>query len=61
MHTALTKIIINACRIFVKNPEGVRPFRRPVFRRVVSVKIDLVIILCAGLDWILLAQDWVQF
>jgi hypothetical protein len=47
----------NACRILVGKPEGRRPLRRPRFRWVDNMKIDLREIGWDGVDWVNLAQD----
>jgi hypothetical protein len=48
----------NACKIFVRNPEGKRPLGRPRRRWVDNIKINLRQIRWDGMDWIDLAQDW---
>jgi hypothetical protein len=47
----------NAYRIFVGNPQGMRPLGRPRRRWVDNVKMDLGEIGWDGMDWIDLAQD----
>jgi hypothetical protein len=47
----------NAYRIFVGEPEGKKPLRRPRRMREDNIKLDLREIEWGGMDWIDLAQD----
>jgi hypothetical protein len=47
----------NACRILVRKPEVRRPLRRPRFRWVHNIKMDVREIGWDGMDWNDLAQD----
>jgi hypothetical protein len=47
----------NAYRILVGQPEEKKPLGRPRRRWLNSIKIDLRVIGCDGVDWIDLAQD----
>jgi hypothetical protein len=47
----------NACRIFVRNPEGKRPLGRLRPRWVDNIIMDLREIGWDGVDWIDMAQD----
>jgi hypothetical protein len=47
----------NAYRLLVGKPEGNRPLGRPRRRRVDNIKMDLLEISWAGVDWIGLTQD----
>jgi hypothetical protein len=51
----------NEYRILVDKPEGRRPLGRPKRRWVDNIKRDLREIGLDGMDWIDLAQDWVQW
>jgi hypothetical protein len=48
-------------RVLVGRPEGKRPLRRPRRRWEDNIKIDLREIGIDGANWILLAQDRVQW
>jgi hypothetical protein len=50
----------NPYRILAGEPGEKRPLGRPRCRRVDNIKIDLREIGCDDMDWIDLAQDWVQ-
>jgi hypothetical protein len=47
----------NAYRIFVGKPEGKRPLRRPRYRWVENIKMNLREIGCGGMNWIDLARN----
>jgi hypothetical protein len=47
----------DAYRLLVRKPEGKRPLRRPSFRWVENIKIDVVEILWDGVNWIGLVHD----
>jgi hypothetical protein len=51
----------NAYRILVGKPEGKRPLGRQERRWVDDTKMDVREIGWNGVDWIDLAQDWVQW
>ena len=44
-------------RVLVGKPEGKRPFGRPRRRWEDNIKMDLQKMVCAGMEWIELAQD----
>jgi len=44
-------------RVFVKKPEGKRPFGRPRLRWEKNIKTDLHEVRCRSMGWIQLAQD----
>ena len=44
-------------RILVGKPEGKRPLRRPTYRWVDNIRMDLQEVGCGYMDWIRLAQD----
>jgi hypothetical protein len=44
-------------RLLVGNPEGKRPLRRPRYRCIDNIKMDLVEIGLSVVDWVGLAQD----
>ena len=44
-------------RILVGNPEGKRPLGRPRRRWEDNIKMNLQEVACAGMEWIMLAQD----
>jgi hypothetical protein len=48
---------MNAYKIFVGKPEGMRPLGRPRRRWVDNIKLDLREIEWVGVDWIDLVQD----
>jgi hypothetical protein len=50
----------NAYRILVGKPEGKRPLGRPRRRWYYNIKMNLRGIRLSGMDWINVAQDWVQ-
>jgi hypothetical protein len=56
-HVARMRGKRNECWIFVGKPEGRRPLRRPRFRWVDNIKMDLREIGWVGMDCIDLAQD----
>jgi len=45
-------------RVLVGKPEGVGPLGRPRHRWKDNIKMDLREVVCEGIDWIDLAQDW---
>jgi hypothetical protein len=53
----LSKNFVNAYRILVGMPEGMRPLGRPIRRWVDNIKMDLREIGRDGMDWIYLAQN----
>jgi hypothetical protein len=46
-----------AYRLVLGKPEGKRPLRRPRYRWIDNIKIDLVEIESDNMDWIIRAQD----
>jgi hypothetical protein len=48
---------IGIYRVLVGKPEGKRPLWRPRLRWEDNSKMDLQKVVCAGVDWIELAQD----
>jgi hypothetical protein len=44
-------------RVLVGKPEGKRPLGRPRLLWEDNIKIDLLEVVCGGLDWIELAED----
>jgi hypothetical protein len=48
-------------RVLVGRPEGKRPLGRPRHRWEDNIKMDLREIGIGGVNWIQLAQDWVQW
>ena len=44
-------------RVLVGKPEGKRPLGRPSRRWEGSIKMDLQVVGCGGIDWIKLVQD----
>jgi hypothetical protein len=47
----------NVCMLLVRKAKGKRPLRRPRFRWVDNINMDLVGIECSGVGWICLAQN----
>jgi hypothetical protein len=47
----------NAYRLLVGKPEGRRPLRRPRYRWLHNIRMDLVEVGWGDVDWIGLAQD----
>ena len=45
-------------RALVGKPEGKRPLGRPRRRREDNLKMDIQEVVCVGMDWIDLDQDW---
>jgi hypothetical protein len=45
-------------RVLVWKHEGKRPLGRPRRRWEDNIKIDLQVVVCGGIDWIDLVQDW---
>jgi hypothetical protein len=52
---------INTCRTVVGKPKGKRTFERSRNRWENHITMDLKEIRCEGVDWILLAQERVQW
>jgi hypothetical protein len=47
----------NSYRLLVGKSEGKRPLGRPRYRWVDNIEMELLEIVCGGVDWIGLAQD----
>ena len=52
---------IGAYRVLVGNPEGKRSLGRQRRRWEDNIKVDLQEVVCEGLDWIDLVQDWARW